>query len=86
MGTLLVKNARLMVTMDDQRREITNGALYARDGVIVAVGTLDKMPAQTADEVFDLQNHVVIPGLVNTHHHMFQNLTRAFAQQNELFG
>jgi len=86
MPTLLVKNARVLVTMDDQRREIENGALYARDGVIEAVGTLESMPVQTADEVFDLRNHVVIPGLVNTHHHMFQNLTRVFAQDKELFG
>lgn len=85
MTTLLLKNARMLVTMDDGRREIADGALFARDGVIEAVGTLAEMPAQAADEVFDLSRHVVIPGLINTHHHMFQSLTRAFAQQSELF-
>ena len=85
MSTLLIKNALTLATMDNSRREIAGGALYARDGVIEAVGTLADMPAQTADEVFDLSNHVVIPGLINTHHHMFQGLTRVFAQQNELF-
>jgi cytosine/adenosine deaminase-related metal-dependent hydrolase len=86
MATLLVKDIQLLATFDDEAREITNGALFVRDGVIVAVGTLDDMPAETPDETLSLKQHVVIPGLVNTHHHMFQNLTRVMAQQNELFG
>jgi cytosine/adenosine deaminase-related metal-dependent hydrolase len=85
MPTLLVKDIKLLVTMDDQRREIPSGAIFVRDGVIIAVGTLDDMPSQTADEVIRLPNHIVIPGLVNTHHHMFQSLTRVIAQQHELF-
>lgn len=86
MATLLVKNVRLLVTMDAQRREIVDGALFARDGVIEAVGTLADMPTQTADQVLDLSNHIVIPGLINTHHHMYQSLTRVLAQDLELFG
>jgi 8-oxoguanine deaminase len=86
MATLLAKNIQWLVTMDASRREIRSGALYVRDGVIVAVGTLENMPAQTADEVLDLSHHVVIPGLVNTHHHMYQSLTRVIAQDHELFG
>lgn len=86
MPTLLIRDIQLLVTMDDQRTEIPNGAIFVRDGVIIAVGTLDDMPSQTADEVIRLPNHIVIPGLVNTHHHMFQSLTRVIAQQNELFG
>lgn len=85
MATLLVKNIHTLVTMDAGRREISDGALYVRDGVIEAVGTLDKMPSQTADSVFDLRQHIVIPGLVNTHHHMYQSLTRVIAQDVELF-
>ncbi len=85
MATLLLKNIYTLVTMDATRREIANGALYVRDGVIQAVGTLDVMPAQTADEILDMRNHIVLPGLINTHHHMFQSLTRGFAQNNELF-
>ncbi|UVA81738.1 8-oxoguanine deaminase [Pandoraea commovens] len=86
MKTLLVKNAEVLVTMDAGRREIARGGLYIEDNRIVAVGTGDTLPA-SADEVLDLTGHVVIPGLVNTHHHMYQSLTRAIpaAQDGELF-
>lgn len=86
MKSLLVKNAEVLVTMDAGRREIARGGLYVEDNRIVAVGTSDTLPA-TADEVLDLTGHVVIPGLVNTHHHMYQSLTRAIpaAQDGELF-
>ena len=86
MPTLLLKHIHTLVTMDEARRELPDGALFVRDGVIEAVGTLDEMPAQTADEIIDLSNHVVLPGLVNTHHHMYQSLTRVLAQDLELFG
>ncbi len=84
--TLLIKNARVLVTMDAQRREIADGAVFIRDNVIDSVGTTDDLP-QDADEVIDAAGHVVIPGLVNTHHHMYQSLTRAIpaAQDGELF-
>ncbi len=86
MGTLLVKNIHTLVTMDDARRELRDAALFARDGFIEAVGTLADMPAATADVMLDLRQHIVLPGLVNTHHHMYQTLTRALAQESELFG
>ena len=76
MGTLLVRNAAVLVTMDGERREIPGGGLFAEGGRIVAVGPSGALPAE-ADEVLDLAGHAVIPGLVNTHHHMFQSLTRA---------
>src|SRR5215470_7915605 len=84
--TLLVKNADVVVTMDPARREIRNGGLFVADHRIVAAGPTAELP-QTADEVFDLKGHIVIPGLINTHHHMFQTLTRAWpaAQNVELF-
>lgn len=84
--TLLARNALVLVTMDGERREIPGGGLYAEDGRIVAVGRGADLPAQ-ADEIIDLAGHVVIPGLVNTHHHMVQSLTRAVpaAQDGELF-
>lgn len=88
MGTLLVKNIHTLVTMDEDRREISNGALFVRDNVVEAVGTSDDLTA-SADEVLDLHDrHVVLPGLVNTHHHFFQTLTRALpaAQNCDLFG
>ncbi len=86
MPTLLVRNAHLLVTMDDARREIAGGGLFARDGVIETVGLSDTLPA-TADEVIDARGQIVIPGLVNTHHHMYQSLTRVIrpAQDCELF-
>jgi cytosine/adenosine deaminase-related metal-dependent hydrolase len=86
MATRLFKNIHTLVTMDDARREIKDGAVYVRDNVIEAVGALDDMPAQTANEVFDMSDHVVLPGLINTHHHMYQSLTRCLAQDLELFG
>jgi cytosine/adenosine deaminase-related metal-dependent hydrolase len=82
---MLVRRIHTLVTMDDARREIRDGALYIQDGVIVAAGRTDEMPALTPDETIDLPNHVVIPGLVNTHHHMYQSLTRVLAQDRELF-
>jgi len=85
--TLLARHAEVVVTMDDARREIRDGAIYAEDHRIVAVGATADLPA-TADEVIELAGHVVVPGLVNTHHHMFQSLTRAVpaAQDATLFG
>jgi len=86
MSTLLIKNARLLVTMDAQRREIADGGVFVRDHVIEAVGPSADLPA-LADEVIDARDQVVIPGLVNTHHHMYQTLTRVIrpAQDCELF-
>ena len=86
MATLLLKNADVLVTMDAQRREIPGGGVFIRDGVIAAVGTADQLPAR-ADRMIDLTGTVALPGLVNTHHHMYQSLTRAIpgAQDAELF-
>jgi 8-oxoguanine deaminase len=77
MTTLLVRNARVLVTMDDEDREIENGGLFIRDGFIEQVGETRTLP-QTADETVDLGGNVVLPGLVNTHHHLFQTLDRAY--------
>lgn len=86
MSTLLVKNATVLVTMDDDRREIADGGLFARDGVIEQVAVTADLPA-TADDVLDASGHLVLPGLVNTHHHLYQSLTRAVpgAQDAGLF-
>ncbi|WP_322029881.1 8-oxoguanine deaminase [Paraburkholderia sp. J76] len=85
--TLLLKNADMLVTMDGARREIRGGGIYVEGNRIVAVGPTAELPA-TADEVIDASGHLVTPGLVNTHHHMYQSLTRAVpaAQDAELFG
>lgn len=86
MTTLLVKHAHTLVTMDEARRELSDGALFARDGVIEQVGSSADLP-KSADNVLDLRNHVVLPGLVNTHHHLYQSLTRVIppCQDAELF-
>ena len=85
-STFLLKNAQVLVTMDDRRREIAGGGLFARDGVIERVGTAADLAA-TADDVLDASGHLVLPGLVNTHHHLYQSLTRAVpgAQDSGLF-
>ncbi|MGB7480662.1 MAG: 8-oxoguanine deaminase [Burkholderiaceae bacterium] len=84
--TLLIKNAAVVVTMDDTRREIADGSVFIRGNAIEQVGAAAELP-QHADEVIDARHHVVLPGLINTHHHMYQSLTRALpaAQDGELF-
>ncbi len=87
MSTLLVRNADMLVTMDDKRREISGGGFYARNGIIEVVGDTAALPA-TADEVLDASGQIVLPGLVNCHHHLDQTLTRNLpaGQDVELFG
>ncbi len=86
MGTLLARNADVLVTMDGARRELRGGGLYAVDGFIRQVGPTAELPP-AADVVLDLRGQIVLPGLVNTHHHLNQTLTRAFpaAQDAGLF-
>jgi len=90
MTTLLVKNVHTLVTMNKGRDEIRHGAIFVRDNVIEQVGTTDALAplGEQASEVLDLgDRHIVLPGLVNTHHHFFQTLTRAVpaAQNGDLF-
>jgi len=85
MPTLLIKHAHL-VTMDDHQQEIPEGGLFIRDGFIEQVGSTSELPT-TADEILDLRGHIVLPGLINIHHHFYQTLTRAVpaAQDANLF-
>ncbi len=86
MTTLLVKHAHTLVTMDDRRREIPDGGLFVKDGFIEQVGSTSELP-DSADQVLDLTDHLLLPGLVNTHHHFYQTLTRVVpaAQNANLF-
>ncbi len=85
MTTLLIKHAYI-VTMDDHQRELPDGGLFILDGFIDHVGETSHLP-QSADEVLDLTDYIIVPGLVNTHHHFYQTLTRAVpaAQDANLF-
>ncbi|WP_309664350.1 8-oxoguanine deaminase [Tabrizicola sp.] len=85
MSEILIRNAQTIVTMDASRREITAADVLIRGGVIAAVG--QDLHAPQA-EVVDAQGCVVTPGLVNTHHHLYQSLTRAVpgGQDALLFG
>lgn len=92
MPILFLKNALVLLTMDAGRREIPDGAVLIRDRRIEAVGsTADLSPLVERSagpiETIDCAGHVVMPGLVNTHHHMYQSLTRVIpgGQNHELF-
>lgn len=87
MSHTLVRHADVLVTMDDARTEISDGAIVFDHGKIVAVGTTTELVpwAENASEIVDASGAVITPGLVNTHHHLFQTLTRAVpAGQNAL--
>ncbi len=87
---LLIRNAEMLVTMDAERREIRDGALLVRGNAIAWVGSSSDLPAElaaTATRTIDARGRLVMPGLVNTHHHFYQTLTRAVgaAQDAVLF-
>ncbi len=90
MASLLIHNAGLIVTMDAARRRIAGGSILVRDGVIQQVGTDAELAAASADARIDARidarGMIVLPGLVNTHHHLYQTLTRCVAQDEPLFG
>jgi 8-oxoguanine deaminase len=86
MGTLLVRDADLVVTMDNADSRIADGAVYVVDNVIAQIGPTAALP-ESADETINARGMIVLPGLVNTHHHFFQTLTRNLpaAQNAKLF-
>ncbi len=87
LADLLVTGAELVATVDDERREIAGGWVAARDGLITAIGGAgDPPPAATT--VIPAAGCLVTPGLINTHHHIYQNLTRSYrpAVNGSLFG
>lgn len=85
MPQTLIRNADVIVTMDGTRRELAGASILIRDGVIAAIGPGLSAPGA---EVIDAAGCVVTPGLVNTHHHLYQTLTRAVpgGQDALLFG
>ena len=86
MPTLLIQHADLLATMDDADTRWDDGGLYIVDNVIQQVGPSGQLP-QTADERIDARGMLILPGLVNAHHHFYQTLTRNLpaAQDANLF-
>jgi 8-oxoguanine deaminase len=86
MATLLIRDAAHVETFDDADRALRDASIFVRDGAIEALGPAADLP-RTADRVVDARGCIVIPGLVNTHHHFYQTLTRAVpgTQDVELF-
>ena len=79
MSRLLVKNIDVLLTMDAQRREIKDGAIYVEENVITQIGRsadLEADPALKPERVINGRGTVVMPGLINCHHHLYQTLTR----------
>jgi len=87
-GTLLVKDIQMLLTLNSSGDEVCEGAIYVKGNVISWVGKTSEIPAEfsKADTVVSLPDRVVMPGMVNTHHHMVQCLTRCVAQEGLLFG
>ena len=86
MTSLLIQHAELLVSMDDDDHRWTDGGIYVVDNVIQQIGSTEQLP-QFADQVIDAHNMLILPGLVNTHHHFYQTLTRNIpeAQNADLF-
>ncbi|WP_136636566.1 8-oxoguanine deaminase [Pseudooceanicola onchidii] len=84
MAEILIRGADTLLTMDDDRRELTGADIRITDGVIAEIG----QGLETTGEVIHATGCVVTPGLVNTHHHLYQTLTRAVpgGQDALLFG
>ena len=84
--TWIIKNAHTILTMDDTRRELNGHDILLGDGVIAEIG--ENLSIPLGAEIVDAQNAVITPGLVNTHHHLYQSLTRAVpgGQDALLFG
>jgi cytosine/adenosine deaminase-related metal-dependent hydrolase len=84
---LLIRNARLVATVDAARRELPGGWVAITNGFIEAVGASTD-PEPGATQVLDATDCLVTPGLINTHHHLYQNLTRAYPPMTDkpLFG
>ena len=84
--SILIRDAATVGILDRERREIRGGWVLMNGGVIAATGEAGNEP-EGADRVIDARSMAVLPGFVNTHHHFYQTLTRAFpgAVDAELF-
>ena len=89
MSSILIHQAQAVATVDDTQRVWHDASVLLRDGRIESIGEADAMAhhREQVDEVIDARGLLVTPGLINTHHHMVQSLTRAVpaVQNAELF-
>lgn len=87
MSTLLIHNIHTLITMKADRRPLTNGAIFVRDNAIEFAGPIGDLPPDrsTADRIIDARDLIIMPGMVNTHHHLYQTLTRCIAVNSVLF-
>ncbi len=83
MSTVLIKNAAAIVTCDDKNNIYKNADMYISNGEIIKIGKI----TDNADETFDMSGKYIYPGLINTHHHLYQTFTRNLlkVQNKELF-
>jgi 8-oxoguanine deaminase len=82
MASLLIQHAARIVSMDDAHNEWTDAGIYVADNVIRQIGPTDQLPP-SADRIIDARNMIILPGLVNTHHHFYQTLTRNLPQAQD---
>ena len=80
--TLLIKNVTYLVTCDDDNRVLKEVNVFVEDGIIKSIGA----DVQTADDVIDGSHMVMYPGLINTHHHLYQTFSRKFRTWNYSHG
>jgi cytosine/adenosine deaminase-related metal-dependent hydrolase len=87
MSTLLIHNIHTLITMKADRRPLTNGAIFVRNNSIEFAGPIGDLPPDRspADRIIDARDMIIMPGMVNTHHHLYQTLTRCIAVNSVLF-
>lgn len=83
MASLLIQHADMIVSMDDDGRQWEDGGMYVEENVIQQIGPTDQLP-RTADRVVNARGMIILPGLVNTHHHFYQTLTRNLPEAQDV--
>jgi cytosine/adenosine deaminase-related metal-dependent hydrolase len=87
MITLLIRNIHTLITLNADRQQIKDGSIYVRGNTIEFVGATSDLPIDLPkpDRVINADRLIVMPGMVNTHHHLYQTLTRCMAVDSGLF-
>src|SRR5512137_2282639 len=87
MSTLLVRNIRMLITLNAERQQVADGAIFVRNNFIEYAGPGAGLPLDrsAADRIVDARDMIIMPGMVNTHHHLYQTLTRCIAVDSVLF-